>query len=255
ARAHLGRLEVDELAEGVAGEPGDPEHSLLALDAGPVVLLVVLQVVGIALGRGHSVLPPVDRLLDDARAARAAADVDHQLGSGLRLRGGDVSHADPDLQRRRMRARRHLATTSDRHALPRDRLLLHHEGDETPLRPLGPDAPEDVYALEFLVQRTRPAEAGGDRVGVGPDVVAMERVTDLETERVALAEAARDGASLEHGVPEPDGVLAHAQQLAAVLARVAGAIDHHLDAVERGLGEREGRRRGQPQPLDRARAL
>ena len=32
------RLEVDELAERVLGEPGDAEHGLVALDARPVVL-------------------------------------------------------------------------------------------------------------------------------------------------------------------------------------------------------------------------
>ena len=48
-RADLGRLEVDELAERVLGVPGDPEHRLLAVDPGPVVLGVVAEVVGIAL--------------------------------------------------------------------------------------------------------------------------------------------------------------------------------------------------------------
>jgi hypothetical protein len=47
------RLEVDELTERVGGEPGDPERGLVVLDAGPVVLLVVLQVVGVALGGCH----------------------------------------------------------------------------------------------------------------------------------------------------------------------------------------------------------
>ena len=41
----------------------------------------------------------------------------------------------------------------------------------------------------------------------------------------------------------------------AVLAGVAGAVDHHLDAVDRRLRERERVRRRQSEPLDRARAL
>src|SRR5581483_8788518 len=36
-RPGLGRLEVDELAERVGGEPGDAEHGLVALEPGPVV--------------------------------------------------------------------------------------------------------------------------------------------------------------------------------------------------------------------------
>ena len=44
---------MDELAERVLGEPGDAERCLVALDAGPVVLGVVLQFVRIALGSRH----------------------------------------------------------------------------------------------------------------------------------------------------------------------------------------------------------
>ena len=44
------RLVVDELAERVLGEPGDAERRLVALDPGPVVLGVVQQIVGVALG-------------------------------------------------------------------------------------------------------------------------------------------------------------------------------------------------------------
>ena len=52
-RALLGRLEVDEVAERVGGEPRDPERRLVALDARPVVLGVVAQVGGVALLGGH----------------------------------------------------------------------------------------------------------------------------------------------------------------------------------------------------------
>ena len=154
-----------------------------------------------------------------------------------------------------MRAGRDLAAALDRHAVARDRLVLHHERDEPALGTVLLHAAEDVDALELLVERARPAEAGRDRVGVGPDVVAVQRVADLEAQRVARAEPARDDAAREHGVPERDGVVGHAQELAAVLAGVAGAVDHHLDAVDRRLGEGERRRRRQPEPLDRARAL
>ncbi len=135
-----------------------------------------------------------------------------------------------------MRARRDLAaafaTRHNSHAVPRDRLVLHDERDEAALRPFFLHAAEDVDALELLVERARPAEAGRDRVGVGADVVAVKRVADLEAQRVARAEPARDDAAREHRVPELAGVLGHAHELAPVLAGVAGAVDHHLDAVD-----------------------
>jgi hypothetical protein len=53
-RADLGRLEVDELPERVLREPRDPERRLVTLDARPVVLRVVPEIVGIALGCRHS---------------------------------------------------------------------------------------------------------------------------------------------------------------------------------------------------------
>ena len=48
-----------------------------------------------------------------------------------------------------------------------------------------------VDAGELLVERARPAEPGGDRVRLRRDVVAVQRVADLEPQRVARAEAAR----------------------------------------------------------------
>ena len=70
-RALRRRLEVDELAERVLREPRDPEHGLVAVDARPVVLAVVLQLLGIRLRSSHSALPLVDRFLDDTRRAAA----------------------------------------------------------------------------------------------------------------------------------------------------------------------------------------
>ena len=45
------------------------------------------------------------------------------------------------------------------------------------------------------------------------------------------------------------------EQLDALLARVAGAVDHAGDAVDLALRERERRRLGEPEPLERARPL
>src|SRR4051812_34328119 len=73
-----------------------------------------------------SALPVVDRFLHDTRAARLAAYVDRQLRADGRLGGGDVAHADADVEHRRVRPGGDLAAALDRHALPRDRLVLHH---------------------------------------------------------------------------------------------------------------------------------
>jgi hypothetical protein len=46
-RADAGRVEVDDLAERVLRVPGDAEDGLVAIQAHPVVLAVVPQIVGI----------------------------------------------------------------------------------------------------------------------------------------------------------------------------------------------------------------
>ena len=100
-----------------------------------------------------------------------------------------------------------------------------------------------------------PAEAARDRVPLRADVVAVQRVADLEPQRVARAEAAGHDAAREDRVPERRRVLGHARQLDALLAGVAGAVDHHLDAVELAHLPREGAAALEPEPLERPRAL
>ena len=175
--------------------------------------------------------------------------------AGARRVGRDVAHADPLVEHRRVRAGRHLATAGDRHALARDRLLLHHEGDELPLRPGLLDLAQPVGAGEVLAERARPTEAGRDRIRVLRDVVAVQRVADLQAQRVARTEPAGDGAAGDDRVPERDRVLGRAHQLDTLLARVAGAVDHHLDPVHLAHRVRERLRLGKAQALDRPRAL
>ena len=154
-----------------------------------------------------------------------------------------------------MRSGRDLAAALDRHALARDGALLHDERDELARRALLLDPPQRLDAGEVGVERARPAETGGDRVRLGRDVVAVERVADLEPKRVARAEAARRHAAREDRVPERLGVVLRTAELDALLARVAGSRDHDLDAVE--LAHRVGERRsiGKAESLERARAL
>ena len=83
----------------------------------------------------------------------------------------------------------------------------------------------------------------------------MQRVADLEPQRVARAEAGRDDPAREHRVPELHGVLGLAHQLDALLAGVAGAVDHHFDSVELAHGVGERLRLRQAEPLERARPL
>src|SRR4051812_24465779 len=109
---------------------------------------------------------------------------------------------DPRLQHRRERAGRDLAAALDRHSLTRDRLLRHPERDELPLGPALLDLAQLLDAGEVRPERADPAEAARDRVPLRSDVVPVERVADLEPERVAGAEAAGHDAAGKNRVPE-----------------------------------------------------
>src|SRR5437762_336361 len=180
----------------------------------------------------NSALLLVDGFGDDERSAVAAAHVDRKLGPDLRQGGRHVAHADSDLEHRRVRAGGHDTAAVDRHPLARDRLLAHHERDELPLRALRLDAAQLVRAGEVRVERARPPQACGDRVRLGRDVVPVQRVADLEAQRVARAEPARLRTARDDRVPQRDGILGGTHELDALLAGVAGAVDHHLDAVD-----------------------
>src|SRR5215831_15759479 len=162
---------MDELTESVLREPRDAEHRLVALDAGPVVLLVVLEVVRVRLGRGQlgTLLSLVDRALDDACAAPPAAYVDRDLRAGRRSLRRQIREPDAPVEHRRVRPGRDVAAAQDGHALPRHGLLLHHERDELALRPFRLDLPELVRARELLVERAGPSETRRDRVRVRRD--------------------------------------------------------------------------------------
>src|SRR5579862_1597361 len=202
----------------------------------------------------------VDGLLDDLGAPRLAADVDHELRAGRARCRRDVPEPDPDVEHGRVRAGGDLAAATavrkrDRHVLTRNGLLGHDERDEPLFRPACLDLPEPLDAGELRVERARPAEAGRDRIPLRSDVVAVERIADLEPQRVARPEPAGRDAAFEDRVPETDGVVLHACELDAFLARITGAVDHHLDAVDRAHRERERLRRPEAEPFERTRSL
>src|SRR6185437_3409491 len=112
-----------------------------------------------------------------------------------------------------------------------------------------------------------PGQARLDGVRGLVDVVAVEREPGLEAERVARGEAARgepEGpAEVEQGAPDLRGPAGRAEELDAVLPRVAGAGDgaahprqRDVAEVERGHGgERSALGAGLGDDLERARPL
>ena len=94
-----------------------------------------------------------------------------------------------------------------------------------------------------------------DRIPFRADVVAVQRVADLQAKGVARAEAARDDAAVEDRVPQRSRLVGHARELDALLARVAGPVHHHFDAGH--LAHRPSERLGtlEAEALESARAL
>ncbi len=161
-----------------------------------------------------------------------------------------VPHADALAEARRHRSAGHAADgasfgVEDLAAGTRDRPLEHAERDEPVRRPVLARARQHVRAGELTLARADPAEAGLDRVRVRPDVVPVQRVTDLEPQRVARAEAAGQRAGLGQRIPQALGIGGGRDQLDAELARVAGARDGAVDTrdVEGSPGERRRRAR------------
>src|SRR4051794_30445341 len=166
----------------------------------------------------------VEGLARDHRGPRAAADVDLELGALGRLVGGHVGHADAHAEARRHGPRGHLAAADDRIALAGD-ARLHRERDELLGRAGLARGAYGVGADEAGVLLARPAQAGLDRAARRHQVVAVEVVVDLQAQRVAGGQAGGHGAAAQQLVPQLAGVGRLAEQLDAVLARIAGAAD------------------------------
>ena len=103
----------------------------------------------------------------------------------------------------------------------RDALALDREGHELLRGPFGTRGRDRLRPDEARLLLAAPAEAGLDRVAVLGQVVAVEVKAGLEAQRVARGQAGRLGAGGDQRVPEAGRVLGVAQQLDAVLARVA----------------------------------
>src|SRR5438876_10160517 len=102
-----------------------------------------------------------------------------------------------------MRPRGHLSPAAlDPHAGTRERFVLHDERNEFPLAAAGLDVAQRLDARELLLQRAAPAEPGRDRVGLGSDVLAVQREARLEAQRIAGAQTAGRDTAGEHAVPE-----------------------------------------------------
>src|SRR5829696_2195811 len=183
--------------------------------------------------------------------SRTPAEVDADPRSRLRGPSRDVGEPDPDAEHRGEGARRNLpGWLDDLHSLPRDALVVQHEGNQALGRAYFLLASERFGAGEFLVERTRPAEPRLDRRSLRRDVVSVEWITRFQAEGVARAQAARDDPAREDRVPEPGGIVRIAAQLAAALSRVARPGDEAPDTEYFVIPERE-RLQLDAQPLER----
>src|SRR5205085_8948930 len=140
-------------------------------------------------------LPLVERHGDDARADHSATHVNLNLSALLGVLGGDVRHAYVLLEVRRGAARRDLPDLRalDVNVLPvaRDASVRHLESDE-----LAPDSfflltRERLAPVEVALCELRyPAEVRFQERRLIRNLVAVERHTRFEPERVARREAA-----------------------------------------------------------------
>ena len=112
------------------------------------------------------------------------------------------------------------------------------------------DRRQRLGADEARVELAAPAQSRLDRVAVLRQVVAVQVEADLQAQRVARAQAGRRHAALEQGVPDRGGAVGRQQQLAAVLAGVAGAADQGRHTGQLELGRAHALRAARPRQLE-----
>src|SRR5438045_1880074 len=149
-------------------------------------------------------LPSSDSFTSTTSPERAATSPATAVGARLGL----VAHPEPGPERRRHRPARHLAGRPHGHPLARDPPPRDAEGDE-PVEPAGLALrPQRRGAHELLaIERAHPAQTRLERRAALRQVVAVERIADLEPQRVARAEAGRCRAGSEELVPERPGLM------------------------------------------------
>src|SRR5262249_47247509 len=133
------------------------------------------------------------------RGPMLAAHVDLDLGAGLGEGALDVGHPGADLERGREGAAGHradddAARAEHRVAVAGDPGALDREGGQALGGALGARLRDRGRAEEPRRLLAAPAEVGLDRVALGAQLVAVQRVTDLEAQGVAGAEPAGDDA-------------------------------------------------------------
>ena len=132
-----------------------------------------------------------------------------RFGPGCTQVGAHVSHPDPDLETGRERAARYLAHrfAVEHHAQPGawNTRPGEQEGRKLSAVPLHLLA-QQLGADEILVERARPLEAASIGVRSARKVVSIERVADLQAERVARAEPRRPCSRCCKGVPNAGSV-------------------------------------------------
>ncbi len=126
-------------------------------------------------------------------------------------------------------------------------LILDLEGDEDLGRALGASAGDRLGADEPGLLLAAPAEARFDRVALRTQLVAVQRITDLQPQRVAGAEPAGDDAGVQQLCPDRRRDLGVDQQLDPVLAGVAGAADQGRATADLGVRDVEAIRQRDPQ--------
>ena len=138
--------------------------------------------------------------------------------------------------------------------MARDGVALQLEANNTAAHALGLLPGECLPADELrFVELDKHAQAGFQRRDVGAQLVAVERQTDLETQRVAASQTARLNSTVHQLIPHALSELMAAVDLKAILARIARAAHDDIlvvSAQSHEIIERNVAHRQTENPLD-----
>src|SRR5207253_1745914 len=145
----------------------------------------------------------------------------------------------------------------DRVAVAGDAAAAHDEPDQLLRRTVPGDLLErrPAYEIGRLVELHDSPQPSLERIGLGVELIAVERHPRFEPEGVARSQAARDHAAFPAGVqearPHVRGTAPLDEDLEAVLARVARPRDERGDTRDRALRDRVVAEPGQVDPGQR----